>query len=174
MLINSIHTGSIRARCKFNNLSYGGYFVWRLVFICFGKNILPTIYVNWGPSHLSLIVCYLFHLLIPLPCKTWFYKDCNKNCNKNPVLDVIRTLGTSNQAKYYNLQYICFSSLIDLDTFSDNVTKYRCFIPMETTVSLCHLKYSLKATRDHHGPSSHSGNFTASVQCCKNHITFHF
>ena len=44
-------------------------------------------------------------------------KDCNKNC-KNLVLDVIKTFGTSNQAKYYNLQNICFSSLIDLDTLT--------------------------------------------------------
>ena len=39
----------------------------------------------------------------------------NRNC-KNPVLDLIRTLGTSNQAVYCNLQNICFSLLIDLDT----------------------------------------------------------
>ena len=43
------------------------------------------------------------------------YKDCNRNC-KNPVLDVIRKLGTSNQAIYYNLLNIYFSSFIDLDT----------------------------------------------------------
>ena len=57
-------------------------------------------------------MCYVSHLLIPLPCK-----DCNKN-GKNHVLDVKRTLGTSNQAIYYNLQNICFSSLIDLDTLT--------------------------------------------------------
>ena len=34
------------------------------------------------------------------------------------VLDVIRTLGMSNQAIYYNLQNICFSSLIDLYTLT--------------------------------------------------------
>ena len=72
-------------------------------------------YADWGPPHLSLVVCYIFHLLIPLLCKTWCYKDCNRNC-KNPVLDVIRTLGTSNEAKYYNRLNIYFSSLIDLDT----------------------------------------------------------
>ena len=41
--------------------------------------------------------------------------DCNRNC-KNSVLDVIRTLGTSNQDIYYNLLNIYFSSLIDLNT----------------------------------------------------------
>ena len=60
-------------------------------------------------------MCYIFHLLIPLLCKTGFCKDCNRNY-KNPVLDVIRTLGTSNLAIYYNLLNIYFSSLIDLDT----------------------------------------------------------
>ena len=35
---------------------------------------------------------------------------------QNPVLDVIRALGTSDQAIYCNLQNIYFSSLIDLDT----------------------------------------------------------
>ena len=59
--------------------------------------------------NLSLVVCYILHLLIPLPCKTWYYKKCNKKC-KNLVLDVIRTLGTSNQTIVYNLQNICFLS----------------------------------------------------------------
>ena len=86
-------------------------------FHLFWKNISSAMYVDWGPPHLSLVVCYILHLLIPLLCKTWFYKDCNRNC-KNPVLDVIRTLGTLNQAIYYNLQNICFSLLIDLDTLT--------------------------------------------------------
>ena len=34
---------------------------------------------------------------------------------QNPVLDVIRILGTSNQAIYYNLLNIYLSSLIELD-----------------------------------------------------------
>ena len=90
------------------------YLIFRFHF--FWKNILSAMYADWGPPRLSLVVCYTFHLLIPLLCKTWFYKDCNRNC-KNPVLDVIRTLGTSNQVICYNLllnDY--FSSLIDLDT----------------------------------------------------------
>ena len=73
------------------------------------NNILSVMYVDWGPPHLSLVVCYILHLVIPPPCKTWHYKECNKNY-KNLVLDVIRTPGTSNQTIYYNLQNICFSS----------------------------------------------------------------
>ena len=68
-------------------------------------------YADWGPPHLSLVVCYIFHLLIPLLCKTWFNKDCNRNC-MNPVLNVMKTLGTSNQAIYYNLLHIYFSSVL--------------------------------------------------------------
>ena len=53
-----------------------------------------------------------------------------------------------------------------------NVTKYRCSIPIDTTVRLGPLKFSLRATIDHHGPSIHSGHYTASINCCKkNHST---
>ena len=49
----------------------------------------------------------------------------------------------------------------------NNVTKDRCSIPMDTTVILGPLKFSLRATIDHHGPSIHSGHYTASINCCK-------
>ena len=49
----------------------------------------------------------------------------------------------------------------------NNVTKDRCFIPIDTTVRLGPLKFSLRATIDHHGPSMHSGHYTASINCCK-------
>ena len=48
-----------------------------------------------------------------------------------------------------------------------NVTKDRCPVPMDTTVRLGPLKFSLQATIDHHGPSIHSGHYTASINCCK-------
>ena len=38
---------------------------------------------------------------------------------------------------------------------------------MDTTVRLGPLKFSLQATIDHHGPSIHSGHYTASINCCK-------
>ena len=44
---------------------------------------------------------------------------------------------------------------------NNNITKDRCPIPMDTTVRLGPLKFSLQATIDHHGPS------TASINCCK-------
>ena len=94
-----------------------------------------------------------------------FYKDCDRNC-KNPVLDVIRTLGTSNQAIYYNLINIYFSSFIDLDALIRMSPKidapYLSIRPL-----LGPLKFNLQATVDHHGPSMHSGHYTASINCCK-------
>ena len=53
---------------------------------------------------------------------------------------------------------------------NNNVTKDRCPIPMDTIVRLGPLKFSLQATIDHHGPSIHSGHYTASINCCKNNI----
>ena len=49
---------------------------------------------------------------------------------------------------------------------NNNVTKDRCPIPMDTTIRLGLLKFSLQATIDHHGPSIHSGHYTASINCC--------
>ena len=110
---------SIRAQCPIGLqqlILWGLFYLTACFHLCWKKQ-LSAMYVDWGPPHLSLLVCYIFHLRIPLPCKIWFYKDCNRKC-KNPVLDEIRTLDTSHQAIYYNLQNICFSSLIDLDTFT--------------------------------------------------------
>ena len=42
---------------------------------------------------------------------------------------------------------------------------------MDTTVRLGPLKFSLRATIDHHGLSIHSGHYTASINCCKKHST---
>ena len=50
---------------------------------------------------------------------------------------------------------------------NNNITKDRCPIPMDTTVRLGPLKFSLRATIDHHGPSIDSGHYTASINCCK-------
>ena len=113
MLINFIHKGSMPHSSS--KTSPTGVSLSDILFSLFWKNILSAMYVDWGPPHLSLVVCYIFHLLTPHLCKTWFWKACNRNC-KNPVLDAIRTLGTSNRAIYCNLQNICFSLLIDLGT----------------------------------------------------------
>ena len=49
----------------------------------------------------------------------------------------------------------------------NNVTKDRCSIPMDTTVRIGPLKFSPRATIDHHGQSTHSGHYSASINCCK-------
>ena len=49
---------------------------------------------------------------------------------------------------------------------NNNVTHDRCPIPVDTTVRLGPLKFSLQATIDHHGPSMHSSHYTASINCC--------
>ena len=50
---------------------------------------------------------------------------------------------------------------------NNNLTEDRCSISLDTTVRLGPLKFSLRATIDHHGPSIHSGHNTASINCCK-------
>ena len=51
---------------------------------------------------------------------------------------------------------------------NNNVTKDRWSIPMDTTVMLGPLKFSLRGTIDHHGPSIHSVHYTAFINCWKN------
>ena len=50
---------------------------------------------------------------------------------------------------------------------NSNITKDRYPIPMDTTVRLGPLKFSLQATIDNHGSSIYSGHYTASINCCK-------
>ena len=86
-------------------------------------------------------------------------KSCSR-CNKN----------TWHVESNYILQPLKYL-LLFVNRFryiNNNVTKVRCSIPMDTTVGLKNpLKISLRATKDHHGPSIHSGHFTASINCWK-------
>ena len=59
----------------------------------------------------------------------------------------------------YNLHHP--ESMCDLDGF---------FEVHVTAVRLGPLKFSLRATINHHGPSIHSGHYTASINCCKKPI----
>ena len=124
-------------------------------------------YADWVTHHLSLVVCYIFHLLIPLLCKTWqglqqkLQKSCSR-CNKN----------TWHVESSYILQPPKYL-LLFVNRFryiNNNVTKDRCSIPMDTTVRLGPLKFSLRATIDHQGSSVHPGHYTASINCCKKSI----
>ena len=85
-------------------------------------------------------------------------KSCSR-CNKN----------TWHVKSSYILQPLKYL-LLFVNRFryiNNNVTKDRCPIPMDTTVMLGPLKFSLRATIYHHGPSIHSGHYTASINCCK-------
>ena len=85
-------------------------------------------------------------------------KSCSR-CNKN----------TRHVESSYILQPPKYL-LIFVNRFryiNNNVTKDRCPIPVDTTVRLGPLKFRLQATIDHHGPSIHSGHYTASINCCK-------
>ena len=52
---------------------------------------------------------------------------------------------------------------------------HTCFVvPMDTTVKLGPLKFSIRATIDHHGLSIHSGHYNASINCCKSIILWYY
>ena len=85
---------------------------------------------------------------------------------KIPVLGVVSTLGTSN--RLYIQPSVCLLLFVDRFRYIDiGVIKDGCSIPTETTVRLGPLGLSLRAAVDHHGPSIHSGHYTASINCCK-------
>ena len=125
-------------------------------------------YADSGPPQLSSSVLYIFTYWY-LWCKTWFCKDCNRNwknscspCNK--ITWHVESSYILQPPKYLLLFFNRFRYI------NNNVTKDRCSIPMDTTVRLGPLKFSLRATIDHHGPSIHSGHYTASINCCKNSL----
>ena len=150
---------SIRAQCP---IQVQLLILWGLLYLtpcfhAFWKNILSAMYVDLGPPHLSLVV-YMsptdtssMQNLILQGLQQKLQKSCSR-CNKNPWH--VETSYIMQPPKYpllfvNRVRYIY-----------NNATKDRCSIPMDTTVRLGHLKFSLRATRDHHGPSIHSGHYT--------------
>ena len=119
LLINIIQKGSMPDSCS---TTYPmGASLSDILFSFFGGEIYIVCDVCGlrSPPHLNLVVFYVFQYFT-----SWYlfrakldHNDCNRNC-KYPVLGVIKALGTSNQARYHNLQNTCFSSLIDLDTLT--------------------------------------------------------
>ena len=89
-------------------------------------------------------------------------KYCSR-CNKNTWY--VETSYILQPSKYLLLFVNRFTSIYN------NITKDICSIPMDSTVRLGPLKFSLQATIDHHGPSKHSGHYTASIKCCKKYST---
>ena len=136
-------------------------------------------YADWGPPNLSLVVCYIFHLLIPLLCKNLILQGLQQK------------LQTSCSRCYKNTWHVESSYILQPPKYlllfvnrfryiNNNVTKDRCSITMDTTVRLGPLKFSLWATIDHRGPSIHSGHYTASINCrektfyCNDHTITEF
>ena len=84
-------------------------------------------------------------------------KSCSR-CNKN----------TRHVESSYILQPPKYLLLfVNRFRYITTFTKDSCPIPMDTTIRLGPLKFSLQATIDHQGPSIHSGHHTASINCCK-------
>ena len=158
MLIYIISKGS-------NSTTYPTGLLYRIS--CVVKNILSAIYVDWGPPHLSLVVCLYITPTYTSSMQDLILQEMQQklpkilfSCNKN----------TWHVESSYILQHPKHLLLI-LNRFrytNNSITKDRCSIPMDTTVMLGPLKFSLRATIDHHGPSIHSGHYTASINCCKN------
>ena len=132
-------------------------------FDLFWKNILSAVYADWGPPHLNLVVCSptdtsSMQNLILQGLRQNLQKFCSR-CNKNTWH--IESSYISQPPKYLHLFVNRFRYI------NKNVTKDSCSIPMDATVRLGPLKFSLQATIDHHGPSKYSGHYTASINCCE-------
>ena len=70
MLIEFINKGSV-PYCGSNDNSSIGVFCLKSYFHICWKNILSAMHVGWDPPHLSLVACYILHLLVPLLCRNW-------------------------------------------------------------------------------------------------------
>ena len=162
MLINIIHKGSLPDS---NLTTYPMGASLSDILLSFGleKYIVCDVCGLRSPSFESSSVLYIsstytysMQNLILQGLQQKLQKSCSR-CNKN----------TWHVESSYMLQppkYI----LIFVNRFryiNNNVTKDRCSIPMDTTVTLGPLEFNLRATIVHHGPSIHSGHYTASINC---------
>ena len=100
-------------------------------------------------------------------CKTWskcLQQKLQKSCSRfNKNTRHVESSYILQPPKYLLLFVNRFRYI------NNNVTKDRCPIPTDTTVRLGPLKFTLRDTTDHHGPSVHFGHYTASINCCKTH-----
>ena len=88
MLIDVSNKGSV-PYCGSNDNISTGISLSEILFPFMLNKILPAMHVDWDPPHLSLVGCYILHLLIPLPCsidnaisETKREKSCFR-CKKN-------------------------------------------------------------------------------------------
>ena len=146
---------------------YGRYFVATYIFHLFWKKyIVCDVCGLRSPSFESSSVLYIspsdtfsMQYLILQGLQQKLQTSCSR-CDKNTWH--VETSYILQLPKYLLLFVNRFRYI------NNNVTKDRCSIPMDTTVMLVPLKFSLRATIDHHGPSIYSGHYTASINCCKN------
>ena len=164
MLTNIIHKGSMPDSTTYPT----GASLSDILFSFVLENILCDVCGLRSPSFESSSVLYIsptdtssMQNLILEGLQHKLKKSCSR-CNKN----------TWQVESSYILQPPKYLLLFvnRLRYINDNVTKDRCPIPMDTTVRLGPLEFSLRATIDHHGPSIHSGNYTAYINCCKKNI----
>ena len=128
-------------------------------FHLFWKNILSAMYVESSSVlYISPTDTFSMQNLILEGLQQKLQKSCSR-CNKNT-----RHIESSYilQPPKYLLLFVNQFRYINND-----ITKDRCPIPMDTTVRLGPLKFSLQATIDHHGPSIDSGHYTASLIVAK-------
>ena len=164
MLINIIHKGSLSDS---NSTTYhmGDSLSDILFSFVLEKYIVCDVCGLRSPSFESSSVLYIsptdtssMQNLILLGLQQKLQKSCSR-CKKN----------TWHVESSYILQHPKYL-LLFVNRFryiNNNVTKDRCSMPMDTTVRLGPLKFSLRATIDHHGPSIDSGHYTASINCCE-------
>ena len=166
MLINIIHKGSLPDS---NSTTYrmGGSLSDILFSFVLEKYIVYDVCGLRSPSfeysselYISPTYTSSMQYLILQGLQQKLQKSCSR-CNKN----------TWHVVSSYILQPPKYL-LLFVNRFryvNNNVTKDRCPIPMDTTVRLGLLKFSLRATIDHQGQCIQSGHYTASINCCKKH-----
>ena len=164
MLINIIHKGSLPDS---NSATYpmGASLSDILFSFILEKYIVCDVCGLRSPSfefssvlYISPTDTYSIQNLILQGLQQKLQKSCSR-CNKNTWH--VESSYTLQPPKYLLLFVNRFRYI------NDNVPIDRCSLPMGTTVRLSPLKFSLRATINHHGPSIHSGHYTASINCCE-------
>ena len=165
MLINIIHKGSMPDSssttypmgASLSDILFS--FVWEKYIVCDVCGLGSPSFESSGVLFISPTDTSSMQNLILQWLLQKLQKSCSR-CNKNTWH--VESSYRSQPPKYLLLFVNRFRYIIN------NVTKDRCSIYMDTTVRLGPLKFSLRATIDHHGPSIHSGHYTASINYCKN------
>ena len=156
MLMNIIHKGSMPDS---NSTTYpmGASFSDILFSFALEKYIVCDVCGVRSPSFESSNVLYIaptdtfsMQNLILQGLQQKLQKSCSR-CNKNTRH--VESSYVLKPPKYLLLSVNRFRYINNI------VTKDRCSIPIDRTVRLGPLKFSLWATLEHHGPSLHSGHF---------------